>query len=366
MKVKDIIEFMDNWALPKLIDKWDNTGFQIGNEDRKVERILISLDLDDRVLNKALEERYDMIITHHPLIFKPLEKITTLSYKEKLVYNLIREDIAVYNAHTNLDLAKNGVNDELAKLLGLKNSIPLQKNYEEDLYKLVVFVPLTHADIIREVLGNNGAGYIGNYSHCTYNIEGFGTFLPMEGTTPYIGNEGELEKVREARIETIVQKDRLSNIIKEMLNVHPYEEVAYDIYPLENKGDKYGYGRVGDIYETSLQEYLNYVKEKLDTPYLTVYGNMNKKVKRVAVCGGSGSSFIHDSYIHDADLYITGDIKYHDAQLAYELGLTLVDAGHFNTEKVILPVIKEYLIKKTNNTVNIDMLNEPSPPYVVY
>ncbi|NLY86420.1 MAG: Nif3-like dinuclear metal center hexameric protein [Tissierellia bacterium] len=259
MKAKEIIKLMNNWAPAELIDNWDNTGFQIGNDEKDIKRILISLDLDERVYNRALDGDFHMIITHHPIIFKPITSITTSTYKEKLLFNLIQKDIVVYNAHTNLDRANNGVNDELAKLLGLRDPQTLEMGEDED----------------------------------------------------------------------------------------------------------YGYGRVGDIEEQSLKDYLTFIKKRLDTEFLIVYGDMDRTVKRVALCGGSGSGFIYDAYKKEACIYITGDIKYHDAQYGTELGLTIVDAGHYHTEKIILPIVKEYLEKNIED-VYIEIWKEPSPPYGIF
>lgn len=253
---------MNQWAVPSLIDSWDNTGFQIGDDNRKVEKLLVALDLDSYVLEKAIKEEFQMIITHHPLIFKPMKSITNLTPKEKLIYDLIKNEIVVYNAHTNLDQAEGGVNDELAKLLGLKNSQILKVNDENDI-------------------------------------------------------------------------------------------------------GLYGYGKIGDIDEIELLDYLEIIKRKLTTDYLTVYGDVNRKINRVAVCGGSGSSFIYDAYKEGACTYVTGDIKYHEAQLGHELGLTIIDAGHYHSEKIILPIIKDYLNKKNPN-LQIEIWDKPSPIYGIY
>lgn len=254
---------MNDWANPKLIDSWDNTGFQIGDENKDIHSILVSLDLDNEVLEKALDEKIQMIITHHPIIFKPISKITTENYKEKLLYELIRNDIVVYNAHTNLDQATGGVNDRLAEILELKDPEPL-------------------------------------------NIE-----------------------------------QQLDDI-------------------------NYGYGKVGLIEETNLEEYIKVIKEKLNADYLIVYGETNKTVKTVAICGGAGSEFIYDAYKANACIYITGDIKYHDAQFGNELGLTIIDAGHYNTEKIILPAIKNYLDIRTDHKLNIKTWEKPSPQFKLY
>lgn len=252
------------WAPPNLIEDWDNTGFQIGEEEKEINRILIALDLDNDVYKYANEKKFDMIITHHPLIFKPISTITTSMAKERLIYNLIKSGIVVFNAHTNLDQAQGGVSDELARLLELKDCVPLIKN----------------------------------------ELKGFQS--------------------------------------------------------------EYGYGKVGDIEEIDLYKYLDFVKEKLDISHLVIYGEQDKRVKRVAVCGGSGADFIQNAHEENACIYITGDIKYHDAQLGNELNLTIIDAGHYHTEKAILPVIKEYIEKKSNDNLCIEIWDNPSPIYKLY
>ncbi len=366
LRAKDIIKLLDNWAKPYLIDDWDNTGFQIGDPNKKVKKILIALDLDRKVLEKAIRTKTDMIITHHPIIFKPLNRITTTNYQEKLIYDTIKEEIVVYNAHTNLDLATGGVNDIFAELLGLKDLDVLNTSYIEPLYKMSVFVPKSHSDKVRNALGEAGAGWIGNYSHCTYNVKGVGTFIPKVGTNPFIGESNKLEKVDEIKIETIVEEKNLNKVLNKMIKAHPYEEAAYDIYPLRNKGKKYGYGRVGNIEEMTLKSFLDLVKEKLAIDPIKVYGYNDKTIKRVALCGGSGASFIQDAYNKEADVYVTGDIKYHDAQLGHQLDLIVVDANHYDTEKIILPKLKDYICTNIQSSVEVIVHKESSPPVTLY
>lgn len=357
---------MDKWVPSKLIDSWDNTGFQIGDEEREVKKVLVALDLDRPTLKKAIEENYQMVITHHPLIFKPLNRINSKDYTGRLIMDIIKNDIVVYNAHSNLDMAIDGVNDELARMFNLKDSKILRKVYHDELVKLAVYTPKDYADQIRFALGNSGAGHIGNYSHCTFNSDGIGTFLPTADAKPYIGKVGTLEKVEEVKVESILKREDLSHILAEVKKAHPYEEVAYDVYPLLNEGTAYGYGRVGYIEETEAEEFIYQVKDKLKVSDLTAYGNIDGTVSKVALCGGSGSNFIYDAHKAKADIYITGDLKYHDAQLAQELGMILLDAGHFHTEKIILPVIKKYLLEKLGEELSIKVLMESSLPEKTY
>ncbi|TJX14710.1 Nif3-like dinuclear metal center hexameric protein [Tissierella creatinini] len=358
MKAKDIIKTLDKLCSPKLIDSWDNTGFQIGNDQKDIKRILIALDLDEYVINKAIDEKYHMIISHHPLIFKPLKNINNRSYLGNMILKLIENKIVVYNAHSNLDLAIGGVNDKLAELLGINNPSPLNKIKKEKLYKLVVYVPEDSRELILRALEEEDAGHIGNYSSCTFNTKGIGTFRPLEGTNPFIGVTNILEEVNEVKVETIVKEEALNRTINKVIKIHPYEEVAYDIFELINEGYNFGYGRVGDIEEVDALNFIMDIKEKLNLDHINIYGNLDKKIKRVAVCGGSGGDFIEDAYNKGAQIYITGDIKYHQAQLADQLGMIICDAGHYHTEKVALDVLKDFILKEIDE-VQVDISLKP-------
>lgn len=358
---------MEKIAPIKLVDKWDNCGFQIGNINKNVEAIMLTLDVAEEVVQEAISKNVDLIISHHPILFNPISEITLNDTKGKILYDIIRHDISVYSAHTNLDVCKGGVNDVLADILQLKNKKILSKLYEEKLYKLVVFVPKTHVKKVRDTITESGGGWIGNYSHCTFNIDGFGTFMPREGTNPFIGTEGEVEVVEEIRIETIVPESILDTVVENMIKVHPYEEVAYDVYLLNNKGFDYGYGRIGELQDIiALGDFAKYVKKKLNCKSIKVIGDINKNVRRVAVCGGSGAEFIEIASKKGADVLVTGDIKYHEAQLAINLGLSLIDANHYDTEKVILPYLKEYIQKEVGNSIDIYTSNFNSVPYEIF
>lgn len=356
MKAKKIIGILDNFSNPKLIDSWDNTGFQIGNDEVDVKRILIALDLDEFIVKKAIDEKYQMIVTHHPIIFKPLKNINNRTHIGNMILKLIENNIVVYNAHSNLDLVEGGVNDQLVKLLKLQNPIPLNKVKKEKLYKFVVYVPEDSKDLILKALEEEDAGHIGNYSGCTFNTKGIGTFKPLEGTNPYIGTINILEEVNEVKVETVIKEESLKKTINKVIKLHPYEEVAYDIYELINEGDYFGYGRVGDIEEeVDAKVFIIDLKKKLNLEHINVYGNLDRSIRRVAVCGGSGGDFIEDAHKNGAHIYITGDIKYHQAQLADQLDMIIVDAGHYHTEKVILDVLKEVIVKDIDS-VEVDVL----------
>lgn len=365
MLVKDIVKVMNELAPTYLIDKtWDNSGLQIGSINKEVSNILISLDVTPNVVSEAIINKVDMIITHHPFFFKPISKITSDDTRGKMIYDIIKNDIVVFSAHSNLDACKNSISNIIAKELALRDSAVLSEIYSEKLYKTVVFVPATHSELVRNAMTDNGAGYIGNYSHCTFNVKGNGTFMPKEGSNPFIGKENKIEYVEEERIETIVTEHQLNKVIDSMLNVHPYEEVAYDIYLLNNVVNKYGYGTIGYLSkEMYLEEFAQLIKEKLMCDTIRLYGYKYKKVKKVAICGGSGSDFVREAYYKNADVYVTGDIKYHDAQLAMELEMPIIDANHYDTEKLVLPYLKDYLQNHLGNKVKINIFQENGAPF---
>ncbi|MTI49431.1 Nif3-like dinuclear metal center hexameric protein [Sporosalibacterium faouarense] len=359
MIAKNIIDILNGLAPIHFAEKWDNVGLQLGSIDKEVNKVLISLDVSDKTVNLAIKNNVDMIITHHPFIFEGLKNISKDDKKGKILYNLIRADITLFSLHTNLDICPNGVSDRLGQIFRLKSMNILSPTISEKLFKLVVFVPKTHSDRVREAITRRGAGHIGNYSDCTFNINGLGTFKPSEVSNPFIGKIGELETVEEVRVETIVPESILKNVINAMKDAHPYEEVAYDIYPLANDFIKHGHGRIGNLENPiTLLEFANEVKKKLDCREVRAYGDTNRIISKVAVCGGSGSDFIVEAAKHKADVYLTGDIKYHDAQLASELGLALIDAGHYDTEKHILEYLKNYLINSLGSKISIDVICE--------
>lgn len=337
-KVQKIIEIIDQLAPPKLATEWDNVGLLVGDYSAEVKKVMVSLDVTEAVLDQAIDQEVDLIISHHPLIFKELKTIRTDQTVGRLVIKAIRQGINIFAAHTNLDIAKGGVNDLLAEKLGLTSLEPLKITSNDQLFKLVVYIPAGHEEELRQALSERGAGWIGNYSHCTFQTTGTGTFKPHLGTAPYIGRQDSLEKVKEVRLETIVPASRLGKVIEGMLKEHPYEEVAYDLYPLINRGEEFGLGRIGYLPETvTYQEYLSQIKQVLNLHYLRYVGDLQRQIRKVAICGGSGSSYISTAAAKGADLYITGDVDFHSAQLAESVDLALIDAGHYWTEVLIVP-----------------------------
>jgi dinuclear metal center YbgI/SA1388 family protein len=340
-----IIQAFESWSPKSLAVEGDKIGLQIGTLNKPIKKIMVVLDLLDTVVDEAIEEAVDLIIAHHPIIFRPLKAIQTDRPYGKIVEKLIKHDIAVYAAHTNLDVAKGGVNDLMAEKLGLQNVEVLSPTTEIKLKKLVVFVPVEHSDTVREALASVGAGHIGNYSHCTFNSEGTGTFKPELGSDPFIGKAGKLEFVQEIKIETIFPAHLQNKVISRLLKAHPYEEVAYDIYSLDNKGEQLGLGRVGVLKEElTLKKFALFVKQAFEIEGLRVVGNLEDKVSKVAVLGGDGNKYVSSALFKGADVFVTGDVYYHVAHDAMMEGLNLIDPGH-NVEKIMKEAVKNFLEK---------------------
>lgn len=337
-RVKDIIGILERYFPLHLAEDWDNVGLQVGSAGRETEKIAVALDLTHEVLDQARREGAQMIITHHPLIFKGLKNIRTDGPTGSLIRQLIQADISLYTAHTNLDNAPAGLNQVLAEHLGLSDIEPLSltaAGRRESLYKLVVFVPGTHVEEVRQAINNAGAGFIGRYSDCSYRSAGIGTFKPGTGTKPYLGQPGHLEEVEEYRLETICPSRLLQATLGAMQAAHPYEEVAYDVYRLENQGRVYSPGRKGILPEPmTLGHLARQVSRQLAERGVRVVGDPDRQVQRAAVVSGAGASFIGELFRQPVDVLITGDLKYHEAREAAAHGLAVIDAGHQATEEI--------------------------------
>ncbi len=326
MLLKNIIKVLNRIAPPQYACVWDKMiGLQLGRKDQEIKKVFITLDITSKIIDKAIKQKADLIISHHALFFNELPKLDLGTPLGQMIEKLIKNDIAAFVAHTNLDAAPNGVNYELARQEGLdpEKCTVLEPTYSEKLFKFTVFVPEEAVEKVHTAIAESGGGHIGNYSDCTFRTAGEGTFRPLEGTDPYIGKKDKLEKVKEKKIETIVTEDKLSTLVNKVKEAHPYEEVAYDIYPLNNKGKTYGLGLIGK-------------------PVKDLKIN-KKKITKLAVCAGSGGSLIQKAYDKGADAFIVGEAGYHDELLAEELGLALIIKGHAETENIILPVLKKKL-----------------------
>ncbi|QIZ09929.1 Nif3-like dinuclear metal center hexameric protein [Priestia megaterium] len=351
----EVIQLFEQFSPKGLAMEGDKIGLQIGRLNKKVERIMIALDVLENVIDEAIEKNVQLIIAHHPIIYRPLKNLLTDTVQGKMIEKILKHDIAVYAAHTNLDVAKGGVNDLLATALELEDAEVLVPTFDTKLKKLVVFVPVSHSEVIRKVLGNAGAGFIGNFSHCSFSANGTGRFVPGENTNPFVGEACRLEEVEEVRIETIVPEPLLKKTITAMIKAHPYEEVAYDVYPLENKGEVLGLGRIGKVREMTLGEFAEKVKLALEVSTVRVVGDLSTKIKKAAVLGGDGNKYFMNAKFQGADVYVTGDIYYHTAHDAAMQGLNMIDPGH-NVEKVMkkgLTAKLQKMCQETGYTVEI-------------
>jgi len=321
----------------------DKVGLQVGSSKAPINKVLVVLEVTDEVLKEAKSKGAQLIFSHHPLIYRSLDKVLAEDHVGGLVTEMIKSEISLIAAHTNLDRAVGGVSDVLAHTIGLQDIEVLLPAYDIQMYKLVVFVPRENVDELVAAMGNAGGGVIGEYSHCTFRSAGTGTFYPMAGAQPHLGKRGELNQVDEYRLEILVSPDKLDDVVETMLDVHPYEEVAYDVYKVSNPPAGIGLGRIGTLAEPrKLRDLVEHWSEQLDSE-LRVSGEWDMVVSRVAVCGGSGGELMGAARAAGADVFLTGDIKYHAAHEAKAMGLALVDAGHAETERLVVPEVAREL-----------------------
>ncbi len=342
--IREITRALDRLAPPALAENWDNVGLLVGDAAQPVETVVVALDASPAVLAQAADAGAGLVVTHHPLIFAPLKRLTEDGGIGTLVRQLVRQNCGLYAAHTNLDSAPGGLNAYVAKLLGLRDTRPLIPSSARPLLKLVVYVPEAHVDAVRAAITAAGAGHIGNYAECTFGAPGTGTFRPGDATHPYIGTPGELEKVDEVRLETVVPNPALGAVLAAMAAAHPYEEVAYDLLPLENAWPDAGLGRIGTLdAPTTAGAFRDRVAQVLGTDRLSLVGPADRPVRTVALCTGSGGDFLAAAQSAGADLYLTGEVKHHAALLARQAGLAVLDAGHYPTERPAVNLLAGYL-----------------------
>lgn len=345
-KGQTVVQYMEQLAPKHVAMEGDKIGLQLGSLQKEIRGVLVALDVNEEVVDEAIALEADLIVAHHAIIYRPLAHLQSDTPMGKVYEKLIKNDIAVYIAHTNLDVTDGGMNDWMAEALGIESAGSLEDVHTDNLYKLVVFVPKDHHEPVLQAMLNAGAGHIGNYSHCSFNLEGFGTFKPGEGTAPYIGSQGKLERVEEVRIETVVPQSLRGRVIQAMLKQHPYEEVAYDLYPMDLKGRTFGLGRVGKLTEpVTLRDFVQRVKERLDVPMVRVVGDLDRPIRKAAVLGGSGGRYWKNAQFRGADVLVTGDVDYHTAQDAWMAGVAIVDPGH-NAEKIMKPRVAAWLTEK--------------------
>lgn len=348
MILAELINYLEKQAPLAYQEGYDNSGLIVGTYNKEIKRGLISLDCTEEVVDEAVGADCDIIISHHPIVFKGLKKFNGNSYVERVVMKAIKHDIAIYAAHTNLDNVNHGVNRKIAEKLKLSDcSILLPK--DDVLHKLAVFVPKSHAEALREALFQAGAGFIGNYSECSFNIGGIGTFKAGDGTNPYVENLGERHREEEEKVEVIYPKHVERKVLVAMYEAHPYEEVAYDIYKLQNKHSQVGSGMIGSTQE-ALEEldFLAFVKENLGTRVIRHTNLSGKKIQRIAVCGGAGGFLLSHAIRMGADAFVTADYKYHEFFDA-EGKILIADVGHFESEQFTQELLLEIIQKKFPN-----------------
>jgi dinuclear metal center YbgI/SA1388 family protein len=343
--IKDVVHYLETIAPADLQESYDNAGLIVGNESTEVKGILVCLDSTEAILDEAIKRNCNLIIAHHPIVFSGLKKLNGKNYVERVVIKAIQNNVAIYATHTNLDNVQIGVNKKICERLGLKNSKILSPK-KNILRKLVTFCPTEQIEKIRTALFEAGAGHIGNYDECSYNIEGYGTFRGNEETKPFVGEKGRQHRENETRVESIFPAHLQSQIVAGLLKTHPYEEVAYDIYSLENSHQQIGAGMIGEL-ENEMDEksFLKHVKTNMKTDCIRHTALLNKKVKRVAVCGGAGSFLLNDAIRSKAEVFITGDFKYHQFFDA-DNQIIIADIGHYESEQFTKELFSDLLVQK--------------------
>jgi dinuclear metal center YbgI/SA1388 family protein len=345
MKLKEIINYFEEIAPFSLQESYDNSGIQVGNPSKDVKAALLCIDVTENVITEAVKTGCDLIVSHHPLFFGGVRRLTGQTMIERVIEQAIRNDISIISLHTNMDAVFNGVNAKICEKLGLKNSRILDP-VEGNLLKLAFFVPHAQAAVVRDAIFKAGAGVIGNYDSCSFNIGGKGSFRAGENTDPYVGEKGKLHFEEELKVETILPAHLKDKVIGAMINAHPYEEVAYDIYTLKNKWEQAGMGMIGEL-EEDMEDYdfLNALKTVFNAGCIKYTSLLNRKIKKIAVCGGSGSFLLNKAIHSGSDVFVSADFKYHQYFEA-EGKILIADIGHYESEQFTKELFYENLTKK--------------------
>jgi len=347
MKIGEVIQLLERWAPPALQENYDNSRLIVGSADRDCIGVLVCLDCTEDIVQEAIERGCNLVVSHHPILFSPIKTLTGRTYPERTLITAIEHKIALYALHTNLDNVLSGVNKEMADRIGL-SQLRILRPMANRLMKLVTYVPIGHLQSVREAIFEAGGGYIGNYDQCSFSVEGTGTFRPQEGTHPYSGKIGQLQEDTEHRLELVFPDYHQKAVLKALQESHPYEEVAFEFYRLENTLPNVGAGMVGLLPEPMpTNEFLQHIK--------SVFGGMlrftkplKQNIVKVAICGGSGSFLTSDAIAAKADVFISSDFKYHQFFDA-EQHMMILDIGHFEAEQFTSNLIAAYLIEKIPN-----------------
>lgn len=358
VSLRDIMEVMEEVAPACLAQDWDNIGLQVGHRAWPVDKIWVALDPTDELVTEACQQGVSLLITHHPLIFNPVASVDLETSTGKIIQAALQKKLAIFCAHTNLDSAIGGVNDVLAERIGLHDTRVLKPAGGVDLYKLVVFVPVGYEEKILDVIFESGAGTTEKYTHVSFRTKGVGTFKPGLTAKPFKGRVGEISHSSEYRIEALVRESDLSRVIKSLERAHPYEEMAYDVYPTGVQGSRVGLGRIGNLErDLTLEALAQRVKEALGLDTVKAAGDPRQTIRRAAVCSGSGRSLLGDFLASDAQVYVSGDLGYHDGRRVEALGRALIDIGHFASEHLVVESLAAGLKKALSTrgyAVNIE------------
>jgi dinuclear metal center YbgI/SA1388 family protein len=365
--VAHIISIMNRLAPLRLAESWDNVGLQLGNPAWPVHKVWTALDPLPEVVARACDNDVDVLVTHHPLFFKPVQRIDCGTPLGRMVEMALSRRLAIFSAHTNLDSVTGGVNDVLAGRIGLDQLRVLGDAVDAHMVKLVVFVPSTHVRVILDSLYALDAGRIGNYRCCTFRCKGTGTFLPEGDATPSVGKMNTLTEVQESRVEIIVAQDDLKPVVAALQKAHPYETMAYDVYPLSGRDQRAGLGRVGKLLSPMPLDALSgRLKAKLNLSTVKVVGEPDLMVETVAVCSGSGSSLMTAAIASGAQAYVSGDLGYHTARDAQQAGIGLIDIGHFGSEHLVVDVLAASMqdaIKASGLTITVEAVDTETDPF---
>ncbi|MFC1528771.1 Nif3-like dinuclear metal center hexameric protein [Candidatus Latescibacterota bacterium] len=343
VKVRDVIEVIESWAPLSIAESWDNVGLITGEPDKNVTTVLITLDVTDKTISKAIKKHISLIISHHPPILKPIKNFTGPAMSSRVIRAAIKNNISIYASHTNLDQAPDGVSSVLARKLGL-SSISFLDPGTSGMVKFVTFTPPEYTDSVRDAAGSRGAGIIGEYNLCSFTSRGTGTYIPSSSSAPYEGESGKLSQAEEDRLEMIVPASLVPSVVAAAREAHPYDEMAYDLIPLSNMSLSFGYGAVGNLKEKmNPEQFFEHVSESLGMKTLKISKGKSRYIQRVAVMGGCGRNYIDCAISCGAEAYVTGDLGHHDF-LDYGKSIMLIDASHRATELPVLEKIRERLL----------------------
>jgi dinuclear metal center YbgI/SA1388 family protein len=365
MKLKQIAEVIDRTAPGGLALEWDNVGLLVGDYKRQVKRILLTIDITKEVIEEAKRLKTELILSYHPVIWDGLKRVTA-GGEGSVVYELVRSGISVYSIHTAFDIAAGGVNDLLAEVVGIEDGEPVGEFVSGpggEQYKLVVFVPMKDVNRVADAIYSAGAGAIGKYSHCGFQMDGVGMFLPLEGAKPAIGKRGRLEKVNEVKLESVVSAEKVGAVVAAMRRAHPYEEVAFDVFRHYDFEGRWGLGRIGNLSKPMAMEgIVEKVKEATGARAIGFVGKDKRLVKKAAVCAGSCGKIINQVIAAGCDLYVTGELKHHHALAAQEGGLSCMCLSHTVSERFALKNLAKRL-KKELKDVTIRLSKRDADPF---